>query len=328
MQMRKAILGGLVAGFVAAVAAAAQAVPHTMHSVLTPEVTLGYEVLGSPVQRGTIHGRTIQGGALPVIAVNGGPGLSHVYMVQNNMWDKVAAHRMVVFYDQRGTGASKKMQPGAAMTMDAQVADLEAVRAAAGLDKFALVGDSYGGFLGMAYALAHPEHVAKLILSDAAGPSYQGMVRILQDVFPDIQEQAAAEEKALGGDTEAAAQAGLRSHFRMIFYSLEKEQAYMAKAKDIGYVPKVARAVGQAGSDVDFTAKLPTLTMPTLVLSGRWDMNVAPLTAWRIAKAIPGAKIIFFEKSGHLPSYEEPMLYQKVLEEFLDGRTPATAAAK
>jgi proline iminopeptidase len=49
----------------------------------------------------------------------------------------------------------------------------------------------------------------------------------------------------------------------------------------------------------------------------RYDMNVAPLTAWKMYKAIPGAKFEVFEESGHLPSYEEPEKYVRVLEEFL-----------
>jgi proline iminopeptidase len=63
--------------------------------------------------------------------------------------------------------------------------------------------------------------------------------------------------------------------------------------------------------------------MPTqgvLPKIGRYDMNVAPLTAWRLAHAIPGAKVVFFEHSGHLPSYEEPEKYVTVLEDFLNGR--------
>lgn len=46
-------------------------------------------------------------------------------------------------------------------------------------------------------------------------------------------------------------------------------------------------------------------------------MNVAPLTAWRMYKAIPGAKFEVFEKSGHLPSYEEPDKYVTVVNSFL-----------
>jgi proline iminopeptidase len=49
-------------------------------------------------------------------------------------------------------------------------------------------------------------------------------------------------------------------------------------------------------------------------------MNVAPLTAWRIYKAIPNARIVFFEQSGHLPSYEEPEKYLQVLTDFLAAK--------
>lgn len=286
----------------------AQTVVHKKGVVHTEQVDLGYETLGTA------------GPTLPVIAVNGGPGLSHVYMVQNDIWERIAQQRMVVFYDQRGTGSSKRMQPGAPQSMDVQVADLEAVRKNLGLEKVVLVGDSYGGLLSMAYAAAHPEHVGKLVLSDSPGPSWKSIVHLLPDVFPDVQEQGAKEEQKLGPETEAAARADLRNHFRMIFYSAEKRDAYMAKMGDLGFEPAVSEAVSKATSDLDLTSKLPEFRFPTLILSGRYDMNVAPLTAWRMAQAIPGAKVVFFEQSGHLPSYEEPDKYVSVLENFLNGR--------
>ncbi len=174
------------------------------------------------------------GTALPIIAINGGPGLSHAYMMQNDLWERIGRNRLVVLYDQRGTGASKRMQAGILQTMDAQVADLDAVRQTLGLNKFALLGDSYGGLVAMAYAAAHPEHVAKLILSDSPGPSWQSIVHLLPDVFPDIEEQNTQEEQKLGPTTEAAARAGLRNHFRMIFYSPEKRDAYMSHMGDLG----------------------------------------------------------------------------------------------
>jgi len=282
---------------------------HEIGVVHTPEVDIGYETFGS------------LGPALPVIAVNGGPGLSHAYMLVNDLWTKIAEHRLVVFYDQRGTGASKRLQPGAPQTMAAQIADLDAVRAKLGLDKPALVGDSYGGMLAMAYAAAHPEHVGKLILSDSAAPSWNSMVHLLPQTFPDIEEQDEAEQKRLGDTTEAAARAGLLNHFKMIFYSPAKRDAYLTKMGDLGFEPAIGEAVAEATKDLDLTPSLAGFTgFPTLVLSGRYDMNVAPLTAWRIAHAIPNAKIVFFEESGHLPSYEEPEKYRAVLDGFLDGR--------
>ena len=72
----------------------AQTVAHARGVAHTPQIDIAYETLGS---RGT---------ALPLIAVNGGPGLTHAYMVQNDLWERVAKDHMVIFYDQRGTGAS------------------------------------------------------------------------------------------------------------------------------------------------------------------------------------------------------------------------------
>lgn len=293
----------LFPGFVPVVG---QTVSHEKRNVPTPQVTLAYETFGA------------KGSNLPIIAVNGGPGLSHVYMVQNDLWERVAKHRLVVLYDQRGTGGSKPVLAGASQGMEAQVADLEAIRAALGLERFALLGDSYGGLLSMAYTAAHPEHVAKLILSDSPGPSWKDIAHPLPQVFPDIEEQAQAEAKALGEGSDAAARSGMRNHFRMIFYSPEKRDAYMAKMGGLGYEPAVAEAVRKATESLDLNAVVGSFRMPTLVITGRYDMNVAPLTAWKLAHAIPGAKIVFFEQSGHLPAYEEADRYLSVLESFLD----------
>jgi proline iminopeptidase len=139
--------------------ALAQQTPASTGIIPTPEVDLAYETYGAA------------GNATPVIVANGGPGLSHIYMLQNDVWTRLSRNRQIVFYDQRGTGKSKHIKADAAWGMDAQVADMEAVRAKFGFQKFNLVGDSYGGLLAMAYATAHPEHIEKLILSDSAAPA-------------------------------------------------------------------------------------------------------------------------------------------------------------
>ncbi len=251
--------------------------------------------------------------ATPVIVANGGPGLSHIYMLQNDVWTRLAMHRQIVFYDQRGTGKSKQVKPDASWGMDAQVADMEAVRARLGFAKFDLVGDSYGGLLAMAYAAAHPEHVEKLVLSDSAAPAWKDIVRVLPDVYPDVLERIAVHGPASG--THAADQR-IRDHFLMLFYSEANRDAYLAGVKDLGSVPEVSAAVQKATSALGLTPELPKFKFPTMVITGRFDMNVTPLTAWKIYKAIPGAKFVVFEKSGHLPSYEEPDKYVSVLDEF------------
>src|ERR1700748_2304074 len=124
--------------FISCAALAQQASPVT-GIVHTPDVDIAYEVYGTARA------------ATPVIAVNGGPGLSHKYMLQNDVWPRLSQGRQVIFYDQRGTGKSQRVSPNASQSMEAQVADLEAVRLHLGFEKVDLVGDSYGGLLSMAY---------------------------------------------------------------------------------------------------------------------------------------------------------------------------------
>lgn len=279
--------------------------------VPTPDVDLVYWTLGQPSS------------STPVIAVNGGPGLSHIYMWQNDVWPRLAQYqqrdRQIVFYDQRGTGASALVRPDAPQTMEAQIADLDAVRDHLHFDTIDLVGDSYGGLLAMAYTAAHPERVRRLVLSDSAAPAWNGIVHLFPQVFPDkLEAQARPANPAT--PTGSQAEQGLRNHFEKIFYSEEKRDAYLAGAKDLGSSPKTGADVRKATPSLDLTPALAKFQCPTLVITGRYDMNVAPLTAWKTFRAIPGARFSIFEKSGHLPYYEEPDKYVQVLGEFLDGK--------
>jgi proline iminopeptidase len=90
----------------------------------------------------------------------------------------------------------------------------------------------------------------------------------------------------------------------------------LAGVKDLGSAPEVSAAVQKATSTLDLTPELPKFRFPTMVITGRFDMNVTPVTAWKIYKAIPGAKFMVLERSGHLPSYEEPDKYVKLLDTF------------
>src|SRR5271154_2921462 len=194
----------LIAALFLSASALAQQTPASTGMIATPDVDLAYETYGTPSS------------ATPVIVANGGPGLSHIYMLQNDVWTRLSHNRQIVFYDQRGTGKSKRVTPDARFGMDAQVADMEAVRARFGFQKFNLVGDSYGGLLAMAYAAAHPEHVEKLILSDSAAPAWKDIVRVLPDVYPDVLERIAVHGPASGAQ---AADQRIRDHFLMLFYS-------------------------------------------------------------------------------------------------------------
>lgn len=296
---------GLLATLIALPLAAQQ--PQTS-AVKTPDVTLATFTYGAPSS------------AIPVIAVNGGPGLSHVYMIQNDVWTRqISAHRQVVFYDQRGTGASPLTVPAAPQTMTAQVADLDAVRASLHAERVDLAGDSYGGLLASAYAAAHPEHVNALVLSDSAAPGFPALHPRLDEAFPDVIARTKQQVAALTGpDKQAKADdLELRAHFRMIFYSQELCDRYLTQATDLGSAPATGEAVSGAIAHLDLTSQMAQFRFPVLVIQGRFDLNVTGDVSWAVAGNIHGAQLVWFEKSGHLPYYEEPEKYAATVNAFL-----------
>jgi pimeloyl-ACP methyl ester carboxylesterase len=107
-----------------------------------------------------------EGSGVPLVLINGGPGGTHHYF--HPWFGQIREFARVIYYDQRGTGLSD-YEPGAdGYTVEQAVDDLDALRAALGIDKWVLVGFSYGGFLAQYYTATHPQNVAGLVLVGAS----------------------------------------------------------------------------------------------------------------------------------------------------------------
>jgi proline iminopeptidase len=261
-----------------------------------------------PVNGASIYYHAIgSGGAPPLIAVNGGPGFDHNYLHCSTAWDSLAKGRRIVFYDQRGNGRSP-VKNGGAMDVAAQVDDLEALRAHLGLERIDLLGHSWGGYLVMAYAARHPEHIDHLIIVDSAAPKWSDTLVLFDDVFPQTMEARAA---------TSSVDAAIRLYFTMLFYSPQKRDGFVAQAGDYHYNLQVNEAVNADLGRLDLTPELAKFKMPTLVMTGRYDLNVAPVIAYRISQAIAGSKFVVFEQSGHMPFYEEPERFVAEVNGFL-----------
>lgn len=304
---RTARLIGLISILVPALASAAPAEKGTTFQA--PGATLYVEVLGA-------------GSGTPLIVVNGGPGFDHTYEHAavpgtTSAWDTLARKRRVVFYDQRGNGRSGALKPGQPCGLAEQIEDLDAVRAHLGVDQIDLLGHSWGGFLVMAYAARHPEHIRHLITVDSAAPRWGDTVFLFKDIFPEGQERADgfAFAEALGD--KAASDAGIREYLTWLFYSPEKRDAFIAQISPGVYTKAVNEAIEHDIQRFDLNPELRKFKFPTLVITGRYDINVAPSVAYKIHKAIPGSQFAVFEKSGHLPFYEEPEAFVRALEAFL-----------
>src|SRR5205085_2094397 len=91
------------------------------------------------------------------------------------------------------------------------------------------------------------------------------------------------------GDSAAAA-ASLQEYLKMLFVSAEKRDEFMSHASSYKYCRPVNEALNADLGKLDLWPLLPGFSMPTLVITGRYDINVAPSTAWKIHKAIPGSR--------------------------------------
>lgn len=97
----------------------------------------------------------------PVLFLHGGPGAG-AGAVHRRFFDP-AVWRVLIF-DQRGAGRSTPLGGLAANTTPDLIADIEALRAYHGIEKFVLFGGSWGSTLALAYGQAHPERVAGMVL--------------------------------------------------------------------------------------------------------------------------------------------------------------------
>lgn len=290
-----------------AFAAAATAAPESGKTFRAHDVEIYYEVRGG-------------GPGLPLVVVNGGPGFDHTYLHCSSAWDTLALGRPVVFYDQRGNGRSGAVDPGQSCTLPDQIEDLEALREHLGYPRIDLLGHSWGGYLVMAYAARHPDRIAHLMMVDSAAPRWSDTVFLFDEVYPETVErqQAVAFAEALGD--EAANKANLHEYLSMLFYSLDHRDAFLAGADSYQYDKGINEMLNQDLARYDLNPELAKLRMPTMVIIGRFDMNVAPSVGWKIHKAIPGSEFAVFEESGHLPFFEEPEAFVSRVESFLTAR--------
>ncbi|HWW60373.1 MAG TPA: alpha/beta hydrolase [Thermoanaerobaculia bacterium] len=103
----------------------------------------------------------------------------------------------------------------------------------------------------------------------------------------------------------------------MLFYSPEKRDAFLAKATTDSYRPAINAEVSADLARFDLNPELRKFRMPALVMTGRFDMNVSARNAWKIHNAIPNSEFVVFERSGHLPWFEEPAAFLATVERFL-----------
>ena len=277
---------------------------HTGQELTVGDVTLYYEV----------HG--IASG-MPLFVLNGGPAYDHSYLEVSAVWSELARRRPVVFYDQRGNGRSSRLTEGQPCRLAEQLTDLDALQQHLGFEQIDLLGHSFGGNLAMAYTARYPQQVHKLILVGSGAPKLGDTVFLFEHVFPETMVRSNALAFAVELGDEEAILADNREYSSMLFYSPQKRDAYLSVADSFVPRPEINKMLWADTEKFDLGPELAKFELPTLVITGRYDANVAPAVSFKIHQAITGSRFVVFEQSGHCPYFEEPEMFLDVVESFL-----------
>ena len=101
---------------------------------------------------------------LPLLTLHGGPGAAHNYMT--SLDDLAEGGRQVIYYDQCGCGRSRAPNSGR-WSPELLVDELKALYQYLNLERFHILGHSWGGMLAICFAYARPEGLAGLVLASS-----------------------------------------------------------------------------------------------------------------------------------------------------------------
>jgi len=275
-------------------------------------------------------------GTLPLLALHGGPGASYDYL--QPLENLTLSGRRVIFYDQLGSGRSDHPDDSSLWTVDYYVAEVEGVREALGLERVHLLGHSWGGMLGMEYALTQPDGLESLTIASSPASAHLWVSeanRLLSELPGDVHDTIRQHEEAGTIDSPEFQAASLQFYQRHVC-RLNPWPPYVTRSFDfMAEYPQVYNAMqGHSefvitGSlkDWDVTSRLNEIAVPVLITSGRFD-EATPSVAGAVHSAIDGSQWVLFESSAHMAHAEETERYMQVLSDFLDRVERKDAGAR
>jgi len=260
----------------------------------------------------------------PVLLLHGGPGAASYYMIP--LAERLAEHRPTIVYDQLGCGRSDQPDDTSLWTVDRSVEEVDQVRAALGLERCHLLGQSWGGWLSIEYMTRDASGIERLVLASTSAsiPEFMAGARGLIEQLPEPHRSALIELGDRGEydhpDYLAAVDVFYHRHLcraepwpeALVLSSeqMDGNQVYLTMNG-----PTEFDVIGLL-RDWDRTADLGRIRVPTLVTCGRYD-EITPSCSETITRGIPDARMHVFEESAHCAHLEEADDYARIVEAFL-----------
>jgi pimeloyl-ACP methyl ester carboxylesterase/DNA-binding CsgD family transcriptional regulator len=200
----------------------------------------------------------------------------------------LARRHTVVRYDRVGTGLSDRARPGDTITLEWEMRTLAAVADALDLERFDMLGVSFGGAVAGMYADRHPERVGRVVTfgayargADLAPPEVRASVLSMVRAHWGLGSRLLAEVWLPGADA--------------------RERAELTEYQRTAADPETAAALLTLAYEVDARTHLARMRAPALVLHRR-DDRAAPFDRAReLAALVPGARLLPLDGSAHPP---------------------------
>ncbi|HYY64308.1 MAG TPA: proline iminopeptidase-family hydrolase [Gaiellaceae bacterium] len=259
----------------------------------------------------------------PLVALHGGPGASHDYMLPLT---DLADGRAVVFYDQMGNGRSTHYPERGAdfWTVDLFVRELHNLVDALGIvGRHHVLGSSWGGFLAQEYALTRPRGLQAMVLADTAAsfPDFLAECnRLRGELPPEVEATLRRHEEAGTTDDpeyEEACMVFYRRHVCRLEHwpqELVDSFGWIDKDPTVYHTMNGPSEFHVIGSIRDWEVKdrLGEIGVPTLLTSGRYD-EATPALQETLREGIPNCEHVLFEESSHTPFFEERDRFMRVV---------------
>lgn len=280
-----------------------------------------------------------EGSGTPLVLINGGPGGTHHYF--HPWFGRATGYARVIYYDQRGTGLSD-YEPGASgYSVEQAVEDLDALRRALGIEKWVLLGYSYGGFLAQYYTTEHPERVAGLVLVGASPGMWTDLGRSHQnDFISDKELQRKREIRAELSELSEREGWPREKHLRLLVYNnhingdWKRQHFYRPSPEKFAHIALYEwvqdadfnSIMNQSQEKVDLTGAFDENPIPTLILEGKWDLTWGLEKPTILSRNHPNARMVVFEGAGHSIYDENPDAFFSELEGFVRDLPSVTSA--
>jgi len=237
-----------------------------------------------------------------LLIINGGPGMNSNGF--EDMAKTLSENQETIIYDQRGTGKSKLEKLNAkTISMQLMAEDIESLRKHLKIEKWNILGHSFGGMLASYYATVYPNSIDKLILSSSGGVDLTLLKtpNLIEAGLNQSQKDSLNywNNKIEKGDTSYAARIGR---------GRAMAPAYVYDQK---YAPIIAERLTQGNSKIngllwndmqkmnfDCKPKLENFKNPVLIIQGKEDI-ISNEIGEIAHKTLPNSKLILLEHSRH-----------------------------